>query len=196
MVVSRPSLGVASQWICHPIQAELVLEVESTEIKVFRWEGLVHIGSVDFFATTVDDRIQDLEDTQKAIPRNRGGKDSITKAIVTSDGSQLLLQISSASNDPQMTKSVLLIPLSLIPVSIQDTPQRMTKAKSFPLNVINHIESLIGLVGPRAGRGSSVGIDSEDILVFLDRESWVCSRSLGESDAEVEVNRHFFLPQD
>ena len=196
MVTSRPSLGVTSQWIYHPIQGDLVLEVESTEIKVFSWEGLAHIGSVDVFATTLDDQLQDLDITQKAILRNPLDRGSITKVLTTSDGSHLLFQTSSTSSDGQTTKQILLVPSSFIPTSMQNTPQRMTKATSLPMSVTRHIESLMGLVGPRAGRGSSAGIESGDTLVFLDRESWVCSLSLGESDAEAGVKRHFFIPQD
>lgn len=197
MVASRPSQGATSQWIHHPFEGDQVLESESTKVEVFNWEGLAHIGSVDVFPTTLRDQIQDLDITQEVIPRNALGHGSIIKVLKTSDGSQFLLQISSTSSNRQTTKQVLLLPSSsFLPTSVQSTPQRMTKATSLPAIVTHHIESIIGLVGPRAGRGSSAGIDSGDTLVFLDKESWVCSWSLEESDAEAAVKRHFFLPQD
>ena len=197
MVKRRSSLETASQWINHPIRSDLVLEVESTIVKVFNWGDLAHIGSVDVFTTTTtSDQIQDLDITHKALPGNAPGQRSITKVLTASDRSQLLLQVSSTSRDRQTKAQLLLIPSSCIPTSPQKTPQQTAETTRLPMNVTHHIETLIGLVGPRAGRDSSAGIDSEDTLVFLDRESWVCSLSLGKNDAEAVVKRHFFIPQD
>lgn len=196
MIVTRSSEATSPKWIYHPYRADLVLEVDDRKIRVHSWENLALIASVNLDVTTFENRFQGLDITHKA--SLAGGKDqsSITKVLASSDGSRLVLQISEAATGRQHTNRIIIVPTSNVPTMQVQVQETVTKTTSLPQTVGSNIECLIGLVGSGARRGSSAGYDQGNILVFLDKESWVCSWTMGGSETEATLTRHFFLPQD
>jgi len=147
-------------------------------------------------STKVDLDIRGLSIPDEDSPMNQENGDSISKVLSTSDGSQILLQTSKISAGHWRETRVILVSSSHLPMSPSMVETRPIKPGALPPAVGDRIESLVGLVAPSARRGSLAGTESGDVLVFLDKESWICSWSLDKSSTEATVKRHFFLPQD
>lgn len=196
MVESRSSLTKSSRWTHHPLEDALVLQFEVTKLTIYEWEHLAPTACVDIAQTKFDLDIRGLSIPDEDSPMNQENGDSISKVLSTSDGSQILLQTSKISAGHWRETRVILVSSSHLPMSPSMVETRPIKPGALPPAVGDRIESLVGLVAPSARRGSLAGTESGDVLVFLDKESWICSWSLDKSSTEATVKRHFFLPQD
>ncbi|KAL8964981.1 MAG: hypothetical protein Q9183_004100, partial [Haloplaca sp. 2 TL-2023] len=85
--------------------------------------------------------------------------------------------------------------------SLASNNQSKITAVELPYSATTNVQKVLGFV-TASPRRKSHGVISEadvvaDVLVFVDHDDWVCSMTLGnESRTNVDVKRHFFLPQD
>ena len=195
-LVSHSSLTTFSHWAHHPLEDALVLEIETTKINVYSWEKLAVVGSVRLYTQAAEVDIEWLRIENMDTPNENERPGMVPKLLMTSDRSKVLLQDSQKVNGRWRKNQVKWIASSQLPIPPSDAEDSVIKANKFPKSIDSRIESLIGVVAPSSRRGSLAGVSSGDILVFLDHESWICSWPINEEEAENNVKRHFFLPQD
>lgn len=196
MVTSYSSSSMSSRWTQHPSQDKFLPDINITRVTIHNWNDSSTVASFALEALALDVFTQGLHITDVDTAKETHGQGHIDKTLTTSDGSRILVQFSTKSTDQSQKHQFTLISSSELSVQQIYAEQSMLKARKLPPSVNDRIESLIGFVSPSAGRGFLVGIDSEDVLVFLDHDSWVCSWALGEGEGEEAVKRYFFLPQD
>ena len=109
----------------------------------------------------------------------------------SSDGSQILVQTSESHGDRKRKRKIMLLSLSDL-----DENNSTIKPRQLPPGIATHVGLSLGFVSPDRRRPSfAAEAASEDLFIFFDRESWICSWALGDTGS-VAPRRHFFLPQD
>lgn len=174
------------RWIQHPERDDLILQIDLHQIKVMRWTDLTETGKYAF-----DTESQALS-SMSANPTSPGEEaNHVERILVTSDGSQILVETSETSKGRQRRRQFMLLSISEI-----DGIGGTIRPDQLPPKIGDQVEVPLGFVSRDRRRPSfATETISEDLLVFFDREYWVCTWALSDTET-VGAKRHFFLPQD
>ncbi|MCJ1386504.1 hypothetical protein MMC17_009630, partial [Xylographa soralifera] len=201
-------------WAAHPLNNALLLGFGFTSIQVCTWAGLQIENEVAIDRTTID--IESDKAPQESMRRRisaplpvspREDENRVDKVWLTSDDKQALVETSSATPQGRRKKQFMLIALAHLPMPDSSETETEISAVPLPADLLARIEMPFGFLSNdirrdrrqsslKNGEAGSSLTTSENTLVFLDREFWVCTWSFSDSGIESRVRRHFFLPQD
>lgn len=186
--------GGARKWLNHPLQKNLLLGFGTTDLKIFRWNDLMEVACLNLSDSWLrsqgrtsfeNDNAQSLSLTQLSINLSSGPKadDSVSKAMLAQDGRHLLVQTSEVSAQGRTRKSLLIFEVSLLEFPHDKTSTTALSPVDISSEILLRIEVLLGILP--GGK-----------LVFLDKDMWVCTVSLGSIDGAQALRRHYFIPRD
>lgn len=191
MITSQISLSHACRWVSHPTRYDTLLQIDYANIKLLQWSNLLEIRTFSLDRGMIDIETQvvfsiDVNPTSPSEETN-----FVDKVFVTSDGSQLLCQTFEVIKGQRPRRQIILIPSPEL-----DDPNSVIQPQLLPPLVEAQIDVVLGFASWDYRRPSyALSSAFEDLLVFLDREFWVCTWALSDKNAS-SAKRHFFLPQD
>lgn len=207
-------------WVCDPLGDEVIFGFGASNAYVASWD---HLSEIEHIPLRDHVQHQSLPETSPTTSSSNAhqtavkSKNVISKAMLTIDGSEILLQITTASSRQRRNQWIMLnIPnLRNHEVSSWPLPSALQERLSIPLGFV---ASEATDPGPRRPslvsnserrRSSAYGISAknvrspspqkrptEHVLVFLDLDYWVCSCNISSNTGKSRIKRHFFLPRD
>lgn len=191
LVTSQIYRSEPHRWTQHPTRDDMILQIGFANIKMLRWSDLREVRNLalDREALSTETEAFPLVDINPTSPEE--DTNLVDRVFSTSDGLQLLVQTSEVSKGHRRRRRIMLLSMS----GLDDTSSKL-KPQPLPPSVNSQVDIALGFAAPERRRPSyAQPTASEDLLVFLDREFWVCTWAIGENDATM-AKRHFFLPQD
>ena len=213
-ILTRPQTVSGTFWITHPLNNSLLLGFGFTSIQVCTWADLRIRDEFAIDRTTIEVESnkaphESLRCRKLApIPMSAGGDESrVDKVWLTSDGTQALVETSSADLQGRRNKHFMLFDLAHLPILGSSETEREISARPLATDLLAQIEMPLGFLSSdvrqdrrrsllQNGEAGSSLATSENTLVFLDREFWVCTWFFSDSGIGSRVRRHFFLPRD
>lgn len=191
LLTSQICSSEACRWVQHPQYDDVLLRIDLGRIIVMQWPKLTELRSFAFNDPTFDAESLAF-DSIDINPMSPGEEaNHVDEIFCTSDGSQILVQTSETSGDRKRRRKLMLFSVSEL-----DGNNRTIKPRQLPPSIATHVGLSLGFVSRDRRRPSfAAEAVSEDLLIFFDKESWICSWALGDIEA-VAPKRHFFLPQD
>jgi WD40 repeat protein len=191
-----PQPNSATKWIKHPTDATLLLAFSIERIRIYRWQGLTEIATLEIVGTGFpalrnenrppiiragrsDDSVAD--DNEKNTQINR--------LIATPTGSHILFQYTVTSRQASRYHQTLIFDVSAfdagkLTASNLEIATSIVKPIFLPEEVENRIEIPLGIL-------------SKSRFVYLDKDFSMCSLRLNVREVEEKtVQEHFFLPRD
>ncbi len=191
--------GSKSRWLNHPLYSDQLLEFNFSSVTSYRWEDLTELTTLSFDdidMSTLDPEDEELPTTTRrplgqAVPSPSDIHGSVHKALLTQASTHIIVETSRTSAKAQRTKRLRIFETSsfsyLSDVNLASTSTYISPSVLTSLPVSPAI--LARVVIP-------LGVLSKEKLVFLDKESWVCTYRLRSGDDASAVRQHFFLPRD
>jgi WD40 repeat protein len=166
------------KWVQHPKLAEIVLHIDGNSVRIYKWYDWSLVSS-----TSISIDITGFQ--MKHVIPYMIGRDH-----------KLLLEVSELHGGAD-TRGVYLLDLAQLtatPVtSASQSKPTIAGAEQSPICTSSTqlppcIVSLISYI---------IGLSETQKLIFLDRQSWVCSFALDQKPGKsVQYTRHFFVPFD
>ena len=166
------------KWVQHPKLAEIVLQVDDNSVRIYKWHDWSLVSSISVSIEMTGFQMKRI--VPYMVDRNH----------------KLLLEVSELHGGAD-TRGVYLLDLTQMTVpSVTFTSQSKAVtvgAEQFPIRASGTqlpplIVSLISHI---------IGLSETQKLIFLDRQSWVCSIALEQkSSKSIQYTRHFFVPFD
>ncbi|MCJ1438602.1 hypothetical protein MMC27_007992 [Xylographa pallens] len=201
-------------WISHPLDSALLLGFGFTSIQVCTWADLQIRKEVAIDKITID--VESNKAPHESLRRKASAlfpispsedESRVDKVWLTSHGEQALVETSSAAPQGKRRKQFMLIVLAHLAIPNSSEIETKLSARPLPTDLLARIEIPLGFLSGNApqdrrkssiqkGEAGSSLPTSENTLVFLDREFWVCTWSFSHSGMVSRVRRHFFLPRD
>ncbi|MCJ1285606.1 hypothetical protein MMC26_004947 [Xylographa opegraphella] len=201
-------------WATHPLNNALLLGFGFTSIHVSNWADLRMSKEVTIDRTAID--VESNKYPQESMRRRPStplpmspseNEARVDKVWFACDGTEALVETSSAASHGRRKKQFMLIALTRLPIpGLPETESKVTP-RLLPPDILARIEMPLGFISNdvRPDRRSSsvqksdadsLPVTSENTLVFLDREYWICTWSFSNIGIGSRVRRHFFLPRD
>lgn len=208
MVVTKPNTFPYSRWITHPAEGNILVQCTFSDVRLWQWPDLVELARFDLDREPPGTNLK--PDGRPDHPRRHSSSfpmssdadyDAVDELYVSTAGSHLVLQTSSPSGQRQRTLSYLSVNTDDFAVA-RNPKHKSIVTKELPSPIINTIARILGFASkiprrPSYGRLSEAVLKPEDVLVFLDRDDWVCSFAFNDAVTEdCKPTKHFFLPQD
>lgn len=164
-----------AKWSKHPTDSTLLMAFSPSHIRVYLWDDLSEIAVLNIGRPSLLPS-PDASKTNKPVRAARVdsiftdalGTHFLVDLVLTTENETHLTFICESSAMARPTESQP--PLIFAPTFI---PQKIQEQIEIPL-----------------------GILSEQQLIFLDKEYWMCSWHLGANFTTEKVQRHYFLPKD
>ncbi|KAL8916035.1 MAG: hypothetical protein Q9208_008736 [Pyrenodesmia sp. 3 TL-2023] len=208
MVVTIPNTLPYSRWITHPAEENLLVQCTFGEVRLWQWSDLVEHAR---FYLDRGPPVTDLKpDGRPDHPRRYSSSfpmspeedyDAVDELYVSPTDSRLVLQTSSPSGQRRRSLNYLSINTDALAAG-RGSKHSTIVTKELPSSITNKIARILGfarevLRRPSYGRLSEAVLEPEDVLVFLDKDDWVCSFACnGGISEDCRITKHFFLPQD
>lgn len=188
--------GETRRWMNHPLQRDVLMGVGSKDLTINRWKDLTGVASLHFredrfhyggrssFESTNTPLSQLSLKPSTANPRS-GFQENIyvNKAMLTQDGKHLLVHISKAVTQGRSKKCLLIFENSLLERSDHTNSPTFLDSVDVSSKIMTHIEVPLGILPGK-------------ILVFLDRDLWMCTLRLDSISQLDALKRHYFMPRD
>ena len=185
--------GETRKWINHPLQRDMLLGIGPKDLKMIQWQDLVEVALFYYREKGINcSATSDLESEDaptltvgQSLDTNGGFiRDTyVSKVIRTQDGKHVLVQIIKLFRHGRNTKRLSIL--------------RNTSLESFnhtkvpiPLDLLDISNNVM------AKADVPLGILPEGMLVFLDKDLWVCSLKLDWVRQPDALKRHYFLPRE
>lgn len=216
-IATRPNDREPCYWIIHPFSSVHFLSIGPTAIVSYLAVDLTPINRWHIDVSKVESARLDVAPALSrrpsgAYPMSPGEVEtSVEKVFVAPNKSTLLVQTSRTSAQGRRDTQFMLLAthfLSSTPSSSTTTPSpnpdpspSVITAQPLPKPIIEQIEIALGFVVEDAIRGSrstaaaGVRTDQPCSLAFIDRDFWVRTWSLDDTEG-LGSKRHFFLPRD
>ena len=186
--------GEARKWLNFPMQSDLLLGAGPRDTKIFQWEDLAEVTSLEYQVdwchfpdrSSFDgDEITSATMGQLSLRPNLGLREDVclSKAIFTQDSKHILVQISKVDNQGRSTKHLVAFETSLLPRSHQTNSPALVDCLDIPNDLMRRIEVPLGIL-------------PEKTFVFLDKDLWMCTLRMNSSRQLSDVKRHYFIPRD
>lgn len=208
LMVTKPNTSPHSRWITHPVEANLLMQCCFGEVRFWQWSDLAELARFDFNRErSVADRGPDgrpehpRQDSNPFPLSPEEDYDAVDEVFVSSVASRLVLQASSPSGQRQRTPNYFSVHADDLPAT-RDSVQMSIFTKELPSEIARTVARILGFVDksprrPSSAQLSEAMLETEDVLVFLDHDHWVCSFAFNDDvSEECEATKHFFLPQD
>lgn len=206
MIITRPNTAPYSQWINHPVQSDALIQCTPTGFYVFRWSDLTEIACFNFeqapFQISHNKESHSSRRPSASLPMSPDeNRDSVDDVFVTRTGSHIMVHISFASAQRSRSTHYQAVSTALL-TTAETTTKAQIQAREMPRTMAIDIGKVLGFVSQSPRRTSYGMLDEahsevEDVLVFLDRDNWVCSFKFGDGlFTNTKIRKHFFLPQD
>ena len=190
----RLEKGENRKWMNLPAQTDLLLGVGPRDLKIFQWEDLTEVATLqyreewyhfgdrssldadEYTSTTIGQLSSNPSDAFKE-------GDYVDKAMLTQDARYILVEMCKLVTQGRSIKRLMAFEISLL-------------ARS------NHLESsalpdCLGISNELMTRMKvPLGILPEKTLVFLDKDLWMCTLRMHSTRQLGELKRHYFIPRD
>lgn len=191
------------KWANHPDDKKILLCFGFFDIRMFHWADFHEMTSLRLDRTLVD---KEVSESQPALFRLGStdwplGPDEfetfVDKSLTTPDRSIMLVQTSRASDHRRRRKQFMTFRKTDL---TGDNVSSIITANPLPEHILSRIEIALGFVDSRRIKGfwdfSSTDQDAA-VLVFLDKDFWVCTGLLtNDTGPQNGMKKHFFLPRD
>ncbi|KAJ5657796.1 uncharacterized protein N7484_001445 [Penicillium longicatenatum] len=164
-----------TKWTKHSTNPELLLSFSTSHIRIYRWDDLSEITSLDLEIPSLLLRSSpDISLDLARVDLHREDNVKIKRVCNIHSGSDFLVHIVfPTTNGRETATSLFRLPHS----------PAMSDSVTIPAELQHQIEIPLGIL-------------SRNRLVFLDRNYWICSWILSPDFNSERVERHFFLPSD
>ena len=213
-IMTWPKTVPGTYWATHPLNNAFLLGFGFASIQVVTWADLQIRKELAIDRTAID--MESSRAPHNSMRRRTSAPFSMSpceeqsrvdKVWLTSNGTQALVETSSAASQGRRKKQFMLIALARLHIpGLSETESKICPTP-LPPDLLTRIDMPLGFLSNdtrkdhrkssiQSGEAGSSLATSEDTLVFLDREFWVCTWSFSNSGIESRVRRHFFLPRD
>ncbi|MCJ1398925.1 hypothetical protein MMC11_002126 [Xylographa trunciseda] len=213
-ILTLPQTVSGTFWATHPLNRTLLLGFGFNSIQILTWADLQIRNELVIERTIID---AESERTPQESMRRRSSAplamspaedgNRVDNIWLTDDGMQALVETSQVIPHGRRKKQFMLIILAHLPIPGSLETETTVYPRLLPAELLARIEMPLGFLSNnarqdrrrsslRSGEASSSLPTSENTLVFLDRQFWVCTWLFSDSGIGSRVRRHFFLPRD
>ncbi|KAI1324505.1 hypothetical protein F5Y16DRAFT_402357 [Xylariaceae sp. FL0255] len=198
-IVTRSSLTTDNRdkWLCHPARSDIILRCGAHKITAYKFDTLQLVWSKSYpdapigrnldnsssmASLNLDKSVTADENPVHKIDTNL----EVKKAMLTQDGTHMLLCISKPKGTRLSTDQLTIIPKMVLDETETAVDQSAWHPVFVPPSIISHILFPLGIL-------------SNSRLVFLDHEFWLCSYPLARSPHSPVVDtyhRFYFIPRN
>ncbi|KAL1595199.1 hypothetical protein SLS60_009887 [Paraconiothyrium brasiliense] len=171
--ILRHDTSSVRRWAQHPERADIVLHTDGSSVQIYKWNDLSLVSSISLSIEMTGYQMKHI--VPYKIGRNH----------------KLLLEMSELHGGAD-TRGVYLLDLTET-TSASQSKTTTAGAREFPIctSRAQFPPSVVSLML------HIIGISITQKLIFLDRQSWVCSIALEEKAGKpVQYARHFYVPFD
>ena len=182
------------RWINVPSQKGLLIGVGPRNLKIYRWEDLKEVNSLEYHGKWFHFASRSSFDADEATSTTLGHLSLnpssgfakhvyVNKAILTQDGKYLLVEICKLHSGWRRTKHLMAFEISSLAFTTHTNPPALTDCLDISNEVMTRIEVPLGIL-------------PEKTLVFLDKDLWMCTLRLNSTRQLNDLKRHYFIPRD
>ncbi|KIW24170.1 uncharacterized protein PV07_09900 [Cladophialophora immunda] len=181
-------------WLDHPTNHELFLGVGSEHIGIYQWST-----SQQMHHFKIGDGVSSLVRQPASIPSQNDSANSaqttdlsilgreiltkINKIMLTQDGKHILVHLKESLPKDGVRKRLLILEVRALDAAIGTGKGVALENGEIADDLAERLEMPLGVLpGP--------------LLVFLDRDFWVCTISLRKPGRMDSLTRHYFIPRD
>lgn len=186
--------GETRRWMNLPGQRDLLLGVGPRDLSIVQWEDLAVTASLiyredwlcsDGRSSFDANEITNIPIDQLSLNPSIGFKEEVyvKKAMLTQDGKYLLVEIRKLVAQGRSTKRLVAFENSFLARSLHANSSTLVDC----LDVSNEVMTRIDV---------PLGILPGNVLVFLDKDLWMCTLRMNSAKQASDLKRHYFMPRD
>jgi hypothetical protein len=179
-----------TRWLNHPSDADLLIVIHEHEIDICQWSDLSVVRTLRILQSSINEGVRPGYVRKRSLARPVGIGAShhiVDRTYVSCEGSFILVELCRPSprSKGHYFKDFMLIPVLQIDKA-SALGHGFITTQMIPPDLLERLEQPLGFI-------------SGETLAFLDRDFWVCTRSLAQHSTgatPAKIKRHYFLPQD
>ena len=186
--------GETRKWMNLPGQTGLLLGIGPRDLEIIRWENLAGVASLKYSedgarfggrSSSDSDQITSTSMSHLSLSSSTGFKEEVYvhKAIATQDSKYLLVQICKRGTRGRTLKYLAAFEHSLLASSYDASSPVLFDCLKIPDEMMTRVEVPLGIL-------------PGTVLVFLDKDLWMCTLRMNSKKQLSDLKRHYFMPRD